>query len=118
MEKESPPPSYTLNWCKLKIKVENVDKIISAELPDIDGDPKVFETIKTQMIHDLCGVINSNSPSMQDKKNILSDIRKLIFEKLRLTMMDIPFAKNVSQKIKGNNFWELEERKLPWVING
>ena len=45
-------------------------KIISAALPDKDDDPELFETIKTQLIHGLCGVINPDLPCMQDKKCI------------------------------------------------
>ena len=45
-------------------------KIISAELNDKDDDPELFETIKNQLIHGVCGVINPDSPWMQDKKCI------------------------------------------------
>ena len=50
--------SQILIWGKLKIRGEDVDKIISAELPDIVDDPELFETITTQLIHGLCGVTN------------------------------------------------------------
>ena len=58
--------TLTLIWCKLKIKGENVDKIISAEMLDKDDDTELFETIKTQLIHGPCVVINPDLPCMQD----------------------------------------------------
>ena len=64
------PPSHILIWCKLRISGEDVDKIISAELPDKDDDPELHEIIKTQLIHDPCGVFNPDSPCMPDKKCI------------------------------------------------
>ena len=72
--------------------------------------------IKTQLIHGPCGVINLDSPCMQDK-NALSDIQKLIFEKLRLTMMHIPFTTDVSQKTGENQQVRGEEINLvnQWV---
>lgn len=50
---------------------EDIVKIISTELPDIDDDPEIFETIKTEMtyielliqIHPVC--INTDSPCIQ-----------------------------------------------------
>ena len=66
----TPPHSHTLIWCKLKIRSEDVDKIISAELPDEEYDPELFETIKAQPIHSPRGVIHPDSPCMQDKKCI------------------------------------------------
>ena len=60
-------------------------------------------------------------------KNELSDIQKLIFEKLRLTMMDIPFTADISQKMEENqhlwgeeitcgNQWVVPHNKLLYKI--
>ena len=61
-----PTDSRTSIWCNQKIR--GGDKIISAELPDKDDNPELFETIKTQLIPDPCGVINPDSPCMQDEE--------------------------------------------------
>lgn len=69
MVKKELPHSHILIWRKLKIiRRADVDKIISAELLDKVDDPEFFETIKTQLIHGLCGDINPDSHCMQDKK--------------------------------------------------
>ena len=99
-QKRGLPHSQTLIWCKLKIRGKYVDKIISTELPDKDDDPELFETIKTQLIHGLCRVINPDSPCMQEK--CIKQYPNLMLEKLRLTMMDIPFTADISQNMGEN----------------
>ena len=69
-KREDSSHSHTLIWCKLKIRGEDVDKILSAELPDKDGDPELYETINTLLIHGPCIVINPDSSWMQDKNCI------------------------------------------------
>ena len=39
--------------------------MISAEIPDKDVNPKLFETIVKSNIHGPCGAINRNSPCME-----------------------------------------------------
>ncbi|KAE9164539.1 hypothetical protein PF004_g29793 [Phytophthora fragariae] len=47
---------------------EIIDKLVSAELPDADVNPQLYETILTSMMHGPCGAANPNSPCMKDGK--------------------------------------------------
>lgn len=52
-QKRGNPHCHTLICCKLKIRDEDIDKIISAELPDKYDNSELFQTIKTQQIQIL-----------------------------------------------------------------
>ncbi|XP_065840179.1 uncharacterized protein [Oscarella lobularis] len=55
---------YTIE-CR-KIRPDQIDSIISAELPDPNEDPALFGTITKHMIHGPCGQLNPRSPFMKD----------------------------------------------------
>ncbi|CAF1123354.1 unnamed protein product [Rotaria magnacalcarata] len=46
----------------------SVGRIVSSEIPDADQNLLLYEMVKSHMIHRPCGVLNKNSPSMEDGK--------------------------------------------------
>ena len=67
-QKRGLPHAHILIWLKDKIKPDQIDSVISAELPDPEQDPRLFEIICKNMVHGPCGSINPNSPCMKDEK--------------------------------------------------
>ncbi|VDN37377.1 unnamed protein product, partial [Cylicostephanus goldi] len=51
---------------KEKIRPDQIDNIISAELLSQEEDPLLFDVVFKNMIHEPCGPLNSTSPCMKD----------------------------------------------------
>jgi len=47
---------------------EDFDRLVCAEIPDENDQPKLFETVSKRMVHGPCGVFNPESPCMVDGK--------------------------------------------------
>jgi hypothetical protein len=67
-QKRGLPHAHILIWLKGKMKSDQIDNVISAELPDPKRDPRLFEIIVKNMVHGPCGSVNPNSPCMKDGK--------------------------------------------------
>ncbi|GBN68026.1 hypothetical protein AVEN_217851-1 [Araneus ventricosus] len=50
---------------KIRTK-DDIDKFVSAELPDLCTDLRLFQIVTKYMVHGPCGTININSPCMRD----------------------------------------------------
>ncbi|KAG5549105.1 hypothetical protein RHGRI_014469 [Rhododendron griersonianum] len=70
-QKRGLPHMHTLLFLQGPDKIRTcaqVDNLISAEFPDPQDDPELFETVKCCMVHGPCGARNPQSPCMVDGK--------------------------------------------------
>ncbi|XP_017239700.1 uncharacterized protein LOC108212487 [Daucus carota subsp. sativus] len=72
-QKRGLPHVHMLVWLdgpSKKFLKENVDKFVSAEIPDPDIDPLGYAAVKGYMMHGPCGLQNPKSPCMKNFKCI------------------------------------------------
>lgn len=67
-QKRGLPHAHILLRMVDKITPEQVDNIISAEIPDPEVDPGLYEAVKTNMVHGPCGHYNLTSVCMSNDK--------------------------------------------------
>uniref|UniRef100_A0A0D3E8D8 ATP-dependent DNA helicase n=1 Tax=Brassica oleracea var. oleracea TaxID=109376 RepID=A0A0D3E8D8_BRAOL len=68
-QKRGLPHAHILLWfgnSSRTLSAEEVDEIISAELPNKEEDPEAYNLVTKHMIHGPCGVINRKSPCMEN----------------------------------------------------
>ncbi|CAA7024783.1 unnamed protein product [Microthlaspi erraticum] len=69
-QKQGLPHAHMLIWLKRETTIptpDEVNKIISAELPNKEEDPIGFELVEKHMMHGPCGVDRPSSPCMSKK---------------------------------------------------
>lgn len=79
-QKRGLPHAHILIWLVNKIRPDEIDQVISAEIPDFEIDPDLFDVVTNNMIHGPCGVLNNNSPCMKDGKCTKRYPRNLVAE--------------------------------------
>ncbi|XP_053968742.1 uncharacterized protein LOC128870172 [Anastrepha ludens] len=91
-QKRGLPHAHILIWLVERIRPNEIDHVISAEIPDYNEDPLLNEVITKNMIHGPCGILNPISPCMDEGKCSKRYARQLVAETiLLLEMMDIHF---------------------------
>ncbi|GFT84314.1 hypothetical protein TNCV_1609551 [Trichonephila clavipes] len=79
-QKQGLPHVHILIWLKQKLLPNQINNIISAEIPDPEEDKNLYDTIIKNMIHGPCGARNPASPCMQNGKCTKKYPRELIRE--------------------------------------
>lgn len=119
-QKRGLPHAHILIWLITKITPDQIDQIISAEIPDMNVDPELFEVVTKNMIHGPCGLLNNSSPCMSDGKCTKRYPRDLVVE--TITGNDgYPLYRRRATKDGGksftlkqrNNYIEVDNR---WVV--
>jgi len=65
-QKRGLPHAHILLWLEERIKPDEIDRIICAELLDKNVDPLLFDIVCKNMVHGPCGDLNNRSPCMND----------------------------------------------------
>ena len=65
-QKRGLPHTHCLFWLREKLRPAQIDDVISAELPDPEEDPELYDIIKRHMIHGPCGALNPKAACMKD----------------------------------------------------
>lgn len=79
-QKRGLPHAHILIWLVERIRPNEIDHVISAEIPDYNEDPLLHEVIAKNMIHGPCGILNPISPCMVQGKCSKRYPRQLVAE--------------------------------------
>ena len=65
-QKRGLPHCHALIWLVEKITPDQLDEVISAEIPNREHDPELFEVVTKFMVHGPCGAFNDKCPCMKE----------------------------------------------------
>jgi hypothetical protein len=99
-QKRGLPHAHILIWLVKKIRANEIDEVISAEIPNEQVDPSLREVVIKNMIHSPCGTLNQNAPCMVDGKCSKRYPRRSLADNGRSTNVKIN-----QQDIEIDNHW-------------
>lgn len=67
-QKRGLPHVHLLLWLINKIRPDEIDSVISAELPNKEEDPILYDIVKRHMVHGPCAPLNPNCTCMHEGK--------------------------------------------------
>lgn len=80
-QKRGLPHAHILLWIDRQdrnMSVNDIDEVISAEIPDKELNPELYNAVSDYMVHGPCGPLNTTSPCMHDGKKCSKEVSKAI----------------------------------------
>ncbi|XP_054287893.1 uncharacterized protein LOC129003620 [Macrosteles quadrilineatus] len=122
-QKRGLPHIHYLLWLCEKIRPNQIDSVISSEIPERTSDPVLHEYVLKHMVHGPCGAYNQRSPCMKDGKCTKHYPRPLIENTQtnddgypmyrRRSPHDGGFTGHINMKAAGNVAVEIDNR---WIV--
>ncbi|GFW25515.1 helitron_like_N domain-containing protein [Trichonephila clavipes] len=98
-QKRGLPHAHILVWLKDRIRPEEIDQIISAEIPDPLIDQGLFDIVTKHMIHGPCGAFNMTSPCMENGKCKKTSQSRIRMTRSRILMVIQSIAAEVLRMV-------------------
>ncbi|GFU61435.1 helitron_like_N domain-containing protein [Trichonephila clavipes] len=98
-QKRGLPHAHILVWLKDRIRPEEIDQIISAEIPDPLIDQELFDIVTKHMIHGPCGAFNMTSPCMENGKCKKTSQSRIRMTRSRILMVIQSIAAEVLRMV-------------------
>ena len=103
-QKRGLPHCHSLLWLEKKITPDMIDDVVSAQIPDPELDPKLFEIVKSTMVHGPCGKLNPKCSCMNNNSVCSKRFpRQFVFE-TQTGHDGYPLYKRLSKEQGGHEF--------------